>query len=231
MEGKDNISVYHCLSPHLKSDYDSLGFSSDKMKVIPHFYDKSFYNDPSDDETKVDVESPTVLTVGRLEEKKGVQDLIRALPQIVENGYTPTVRIIGSGSYENKLRKLADALGVDEYIVWKGFVDYERLPKWYSESDLFVYPGLWDEPFGRVFLEAMASQTPVLSSEVGSVEYILGNAGLTYEPGSSSQLATRFDEILSHYDKYKNEIPSQLRKFDKKAIVKQFRNLYMDVSK
>ena len=61
------------------------------------------------------------------------------------------------------------------------YIDNERLPEVYATHDLFVYPGKWDEPFGRVFLEALASGLPVVSSDVGNVWEIIGEGGAVIE--------------------------------------------------
>ncbi|MDS0223823.1 glycosyltransferase [Haloarcula sp. S1AR25-5A] len=228
IESKRDITSYHALSPHLKQDYESLGFPGTSIKVIPHFYNEQFYQPKQS--ANINQKSPTILSVGRLEEKKGVQTLIESIPKMKSMGYQPSVKIVGDGSYERKLHSLAESLNVEQEIEWLGFVDYNELPDIYSSSDLFVYPGLWDEPFGRVFLEALASQLPIVASNVGSVEYIIGDAGRTFVPGVSEDLASKFDSLIQDYEYHYNSIGDELSRFKRERIIDKFRKHYRKVA-
>jgi glycosyltransferase involved in cell wall biosynthesis len=103
----------------------------------------------------------------------------------------------------------------------------ERLPRVYADHDLVVYPGRWDEPFGRVFLEAMAAGTPVVSTDVGSVAEIVGDAG-TVTGQSMSALA---DAVRSMLDERTLAQKSRVGKgrvdaYRSLEVIPQFETLY-----
>lgn len=75
-----------------------------------------------------------------------------------------------------------EARGVADRVTIRGHVPNAELPAVYADHDLFVYPGLLDEPFGRVFLESLAAGTPVVASDVGAVAEIVGRAGVVAAP-------------------------------------------------
>ncbi|MGQ9771108.1 MAG: glycosyltransferase family 4 protein [Thermogutta sp.] len=103
-----------------------------------------------------------ILFVGRLIPKKGVHTLIRAcslLPREVDY----RLIIVGHGTFGPELEKLARKLGIAERVQFVGFVQPEKLPKWYLAADVFVLPSL--ETWGVVALEALACGLPVILSD------------------------------------------------------------------
>ena len=116
--------------------------------------------------------SKVLMTVARLwsgDPYKGVDVTIRALPKILQ--FFPEVKylVIGRGDDQPRLAKLAQDLGVEEKVVFAGFVPTEDLVKHYQLADAYVMPS--QEGFGIVYLEAMACGVPVLSGDAdGSAE-------------------------------------------------------------
>lgn len=97
----------------------------------------------------------TLLYVGRLEEYKGVQHIISALPLL--EGFE--LEIVGKGPYENNLRKLADKLGVSEHIGWQSDVTRGELLQHYASADVFLMLST-HEAYGITVAEALAAGTP-----------------------------------------------------------------------
>ncbi|KTG08402.1 hypothetical protein AUR64_19415 [Haloprofundus marisrubri] len=234
---REGISAYHLLSPHQRDDYAEFGFPEERLKVIPHFDSGEFavsnpeaYKRGGDPEVGRDDDDPfTLLAVGAFKYVKGFQVLLRALPSILDAGYDVRVRIAGAGPHGDALRSLSSDLGVDDHVDWLGFVDHDDLPAEYAAADAFVYPGLLDEPFGRVFLEALASGTPVLSSDVGSTDFIVGDAGVRFESDDPESLAHAFGELRDDYERYQAATSEQLARFSREQVVSEFRALYADV--
>lgn len=117
-----------------------------------------------------------VLSVGRLRYYKGLDDLIRALPEL------PNVEafIVGEGPMGTAWRALAERLGVAERVHFVGAVSDEALPRWYQSADVYVIPAnARAEAFGVAILEAMASGLPVISTEVGTATSWINQHGVT----------------------------------------------------
>jgi len=224
----DDLSAYHAVSPHIESDYDDLGFPNDRITVIPHFYEESFHT--PHDYHEFDPGNITLLYAGALKDIKGVGVLVRALPLLQERGYDVTLRVAGNGSYENQLRSLAADLGVAADVELLGYVAHGDLLDEYLGADVFVYPGLIHEPFGRVLLEALETRTPVLSSDVGSMQDIVDDGGVLFEPGDEVALADGFEELVDSYRDHYDALPDHVEQFAPETVVSTFLDLYGEVA-
>lgn len=113
-----------------------------------------------------------ILFVGRLDERKGSEILIRVLPLLPPQA---TVELLGGGDAAelDRLRAMAQGLGVADRVSF-GACDRAELAPRYSAADVFVFPSTWDEPFGLVPVEAMACATPVVATgRGGSAEFLV----------------------------------------------------------
>lgn len=232
-----DIDAYHALSPHLVEDFGGVGFPDDRIEVIPHFYDADFSTieskpDQQNGKTAMDggEDETTLLYVGALQDIKGVHVLVRGLSEIVQRGHDATLRIAGTGPYGESLHDLATDLGVNEHIEWLGYVDHDELPAVYDAADVFVYPGLLDEPFGRVLLEALSTRTPILASDVGSTDYIVGPAGERFISGDRQSLADAFERLVENYTNHYDAIPDHIEQFAPSTVEKAFSDRYHEVA-
>lgn len=168
------------LSAHSKAIYTEFGYPADRMRVIPNILDERFLVEPPDGEPE---EPFGLLYVGSLDEHKGVLLLPELLERLNERG-GPTFRmtIVGDGGARERLEEEAARRRVAARIDLRGPLPHEELPPVYASHDLFVYPGQWDEPFGRVLIESLAAGTPVVGTDVGAVREIVGDAGVVVEP-------------------------------------------------
>lgn len=113
-----------------------------------------------------------ILTVGRLVERKGYEDLIRALPsvpgaELVVAGGPPDGRFTDD-PYARRLRALAEQCRVGGRVRLVGAVAPADMPRWYRSADVLA-AAPWYEPFGLTPLEAMACGVPVVGTAVGGL--------------------------------------------------------------
>jgi phosphatidylinositol alpha-1,6-mannosyltransferase len=112
-----------------------------------------------------------VLSVGRLQRRKGFDSVIRALPLLEQQGIDAHYAVIGIGEDRDYLQRLAVELGVSDRVHLLGHVSYEDLPRWYAACDLFAMPNRDiagdNEGFGLVFLEAAAAGKPAVAGTAG----------------------------------------------------------------
>ncbi len=116
-----------------------------------------------------------VLTVGRLEKRKGHATVIEALPTILLSLPATRYVIVGIGSEESKLKEQVRRAGLDNYVIFAGEVSDDELACWYEICDIFVMPHrnlpeIRDtEGCPTVFLEASAHGKPVIGGRDGGV--------------------------------------------------------------
>jgi len=221
---KDKINVYHALSDHIKSAYVDFDYPKSSIEVIPNILDQDFIV-----EHKSNFQSPyRLLYVGYLRSHKGVDRLVPMLSKIVERTEDKvTLTIVGDGEERTKMEEQAKSHQLESNIAFKGHLPYETLPSVYASHDLFVYPGKWDEPFGRVFLEALATQTPILSTDVGAASEIIGNGG-TVAKNDTDSLVDALVEILEPetLERYSRSGQTQVQKYKRHNIVDGFEHIY-----
>lgn len=137
-----------------------------------------------------------LLSVGRLRYYKGLDDLIRALPQIPNAKYV----IVGEGPMYDEWKQLARSVGVAGRVFFAGEVSDAELPYYYAACDLFVLPAnARAEAFGTVIVEALAAGKPVISTEVGtgtSWVNVHGQTGLVVPPRDPPALAEAINPLL-----------------------------------
>lgn len=167
------IDAFRAPSAHVRENYVQFGYDQDRISVIPHPLDGRFDVPHTSEFT----EPYKLLYVGYLEKHKGVEKLIPLMASLAESNVGFSLTVAGSGGLESTLHTQAEEYGVADAIEFAGFIPYEELPEVYASHDCFVYPGIWDEPLARVYLECFATGTPVVTSEYGSIEEIVGDAG------------------------------------------------------
>ncbi len=153
-----------------------------------------------------------LLTVGRLDERKGHDTVIRAMPQI-SGRFHHNVRyiIVGTGREEARLRRLTAQLDLNGRVIFAGRVPDEQLPLYYNLCDVFVLPNRVTaasdlkgdyEGFGIVFLEAAACAKPVVAGRSGGAAEAVqdGDSGLLIDPLSPDELAHAVNRILADPD-------------------------------
>jgi phosphatidylinositol alpha-1,6-mannosyltransferase len=118
--------------------------------------------------------APVLLTVGRLQRRKGQDMVIRALPGIRRRIPGTAYVIVGTGEEEGYLHEVAGEVGVPDHVVFAGPVPAGELPAYYAACDVFVMPsrqiGPDIEGFGIVYLEAGAAGKPVVGGKSGGTE-------------------------------------------------------------
>ncbi|WP_280450274.1 glycosyltransferase family 4 protein [Nocardia cyriacigeorgica] len=148
---------------------------------------------------------PTILCLSRLVPRKGQDALIVAMLQIRERVDGAVLVIAGGGPYEEKLRALAEALGVADSVVFTGRVRSDELAAHHTLADVFAMPartrgaGLDVEGLGIVYLEASASGVPVVAGRSGGAPetVIEGKTGRVVDGRKIDQIVDALVGILA----------------------------------
>lgn len=144
-----------------------------------------------------------LLSVGRLQRRKGHDLVIRALAAL--RAESPPLRyvIVGTGEEEPRLRGLAREGGVEDRVHFAGQVGEDDLPAYYAACDVFLMPNRKEgediEGFGIVFLEAQASARPVIGGTTGGAPEAIadGETGILVEGTDVTELAGALRRLSS----------------------------------
>lgn len=174
----------------------------------------------------LEADAPILLYVGRLERRKGVEVLVEAFARVRAKHPKATLLLAGfstdtgpgQASLLEYLKQQAGATGALDRIRFLGHVPYDELPRYYSGCDLFLAPSLY-EPFGMVYLEAMACGKTAIGCDAGGVPEIIrhGQTGVLVPPGDATALAATLDHLLDEPDR-RHAIGEQARQ----AVLAQF---------
>lgn len=138
-----------------------------------------------------------ILHHGRLVRKRGIKTLIEAMPKIV--GEIPEAKLViaGEGPEKQRLKRLAEELGVASHVRFLGLVPYERVPSVIKSSAVVVVPSLIEGHSASV-VEAMAAARPVVATRVGGIVEVVedGETGILVDPESSDQIANAVVRVL-----------------------------------
>jgi len=145
---------------------------------------------------------PLLLTVGRLETRKGHDVALRAIAMLCEEFPGLRYVIIGVGPEEGRLRDLARRLGIEEHVIWYGRADQADLQQAYSSADVFLLPTRKDgrsvEAQGLVIIEAgLCGAAVAVGRHGGAVEIVTHErTGLLFDPLDAAAAAAAVRRLL-----------------------------------
>jgi glycosyltransferase involved in cell wall biosynthesis len=178
---------------------------------------------------------PTVCSISRLTPKKRVQDLIKAIAIVKKEIPTIKLIVIGKGDEITNLKSLANRLNLQKNIEFKGFVkEHKDVIKYLKKSHIFCLPSIL-EGFGIVLLEAMASRTPYVCSDIEVLKEVTieGKGGFIFKNKDPKDLANRLLFLLKNNKIYKQKIEegnNLVKKYDWKLIAKRIEGVYKNES-
>lgn len=148
-------------------------------------------------------ETLRLVFVGRLEPEKGLPTALEALRICQRNQQTKiSLTICGQGedSYVTYLKTLTQDYGLEKSVTFLGMVPHSKIPDVLRNHDALVFPSIWEEPFARTVIEALAAGAAVIGTTTGGTPELLTHmvTGLTFPPGDASALADQISRIHSN---------------------------------
>jgi len=139
-----------------------------------------------------------ILFVGRLDPRKGVQDLIAAMPEVVQRTDGRARLLVVGDSYLRPQIMAGVESSVREHVHFLGHVPSADLPRWYATGDLFCSPATGNESFGIVLVEAMASGRAVVCSDIPGYRTVVtpGRDAALFRPGDVPALARTLSQLV-----------------------------------
>ena len=174
---------------------------SRRVFVVFPALDPGFTQDPCDEASlPFPPGDRMLLTVGRLiasEPGKGVESVIKALPEVIKSVPDVFYVVVGEGDLQPRLEELARENSVRDHVIFTGALRLEQLKGYYSRADVFVMPSR-QEGFGIVFLEAMVFGKPAIAADHGGQPEIVqdGVTGFSIDPADVETLTARLIQLL-----------------------------------
>lgn len=193
----------------MSEDYD---VPLDKIRMVPPGYDDERFYPVSEAEReairqRLGFKGKVVLSLGRLARNKGYDLLIQSFREVVARVPDAQLHLaIGGEVISDREREvleeckaLTSQLGLDEKVVFAGYVPDEELPDYYRAADIFVLSSRY-EPFGMTAVEAMACGTPVVATTNGGFWRVLqfGVNGLYADSLDPADLGIMIAKPLMH---------------------------------
>ncbi len=201
-------------------------FTRKEIKVIPNGINVDEFS-PAHKE----FDGKSVLFVGRFAYRKGLHLLLQSMPYVTKENRNAKLTIVGDGYLKYLLKVLIRGLDLQKNVVILEGVDKKQLIKIYQNSNVFIMPSIYGESFGIVLLEAMASKTPIVTTNQGGIKEIIkhGKTGLLVEKNKVRKLSENIS-ILLNDKKLSKRISSDafelVKKYDWSKIVKKIERVY-----
>jgi phosphatidylinositol alpha-1,6-mannosyltransferase len=182
------------------------------------------------------IDKKVVLTVGRLQARKGQDMMIKAIPEILKATPNFLYAIVGEGEELDSLVKLSAELKVDQHVQFLRGIPDEQMIECYQQCDLFILPNRTInndiEGFGMVLVEAQSCGKPVIAGDSGGTKetMLLGESGFIIDATQPSNIASTVVGMLADEKKLK-DMGSKgrehvLQSLDWKALVQRAKELF-----
>jgi len=229
LKSSDAVKVYE----ENKKKWIELPFGVD----ISRFQPRDIPLDLSQD-LNLDEDLPVLLFVGGMDSAhyfKGVPVLLQSLLFLKNNNTPVQAVLVGDGDLRSNFELRAKSFGLDNLVRFVGQVSNDDLPFYYNLADLFVLPSVnQGEAFGMVLLEAMASGTPVVASDLAGVRTVAKEGGVVVPPNNPNALAEVIYGFFSKSDQDQAEWSFSVRrvveeKYSWQVIIKKLDEIYQQL--
>jgi glycosyltransferase involved in cell wall biosynthesis len=171
--------------------------------MIPHGVDNERFHPDAGPHPAPDSEKFTLLYVGRLGPRKGVDLAIESFSTL--DRADVELIIAGTGRHEARLENLASDLGIADRVQFLGLVPDNELPALYASSDLFLLLSAY-EGYGLVLLESMACGTPVVASRVGGITTVVSGMSGALVSRQTDSIANSIEMFIKNSDLYSEAV-------------------------
>lgn len=177
----------------------------------------------------------TLLCIGRLVHEKGFDQMVAALPKVIEAHPEARLLIAGLGPEQEALQAQIAAAGLGEHVSLIGWVQPEDVHAKMQDADVVVFPSRWEEPFGLVAIEAAIAGRPCVAFKVGGITDNIepGVTGELVPPGDVAGLSDKINALLSDPARAKSQGLKAHEKHgngdDFEKMLDRYQMLYQDV--
>ena len=239
------VKICTVLNPMVKQILVEKGIEDEKIRIVPNGVNVNEFGN-FDKLTLINVKKKygipddriIVMFAGTITPRKGVIHLVKAIEMVVKSGYRNVFLVLAGPTeldraYFNEVYNYANSR-LNGFVRLTGGIPYEDLKVLYSACDIFVLPS-FEEGFGMVLTEAMASEKPLIGSNVGGIPMQIrdGWNGFLVELGNEKQLAERLIYLIENEEERKRMGRNSRRlaeeEFDWSKIAEKYSKTYREV--
>lgn len=143
-------------------------------------------------------ENKRVIFVGRLDLQKGVEYLIRSIPNVFANFPKVSFFILGNGRLEDYLKKLVKILSIENHVIFLNMIPIEEMPDFYSSAEILCLPSI-HEGFPLSIVEALSIGLIIVVSKTGGIPEVIkeDENGYLFEPKNIKELSLKLLKALN----------------------------------
>jgi len=175
-----------CISEFVAKSFlsdNKLNIAPNKIFIMKNCIDTNKFcirNDKEDLHSlyNISTDLKIIMFAGRLCKEKGIVELVKAFKKVEQLGCH--LMIVGANFYksgiispfEEELHNLCEE--IRDKVTFTGYIDYDKMPLYYSGADIIVLPSMWEEPAGMTIVEAMACGKPLITTISGGIPEYTG---------------------------------------------------------
>lgn len=220
-----NADMILAANEFMKEKVIGRGAKSEKVFIIPLGIDINKFQSKAK-------RKELILFIGSLEKYKGPGTLLKSIPSVLEKVPHAMFMFLGSGSLLPKLCLEAERLGISDRVQFLGETFGESKTRILSEAKILVLPSM-REAFGMVLIEAMASGTPCIASNVGGIpELIDEKVGALVPPRDPESLASAMINLLSNEKKWRSlsmDARKRAENYDANNLIGKYIQLFLNL--
>jgi len=155
---------------------------------------------------------PFILYVGRIQARKNLPRLVEAYARLRKQGLDAKLVLVGKKDWQSEqLMEKIKELGLQDSVVFPGFVPFDDLPIFYNAAEVFVFPSFF-EGFGLPVVESMASGVPTITSFGSSLEEVAGDGALLVDPRDTTSITDAIGKVLCDPDLQRDLVARGLKR-------------------
>ena len=179
----------------------------------------------------------SLLFIGRLLPEKGIKQLMEAVLLVSEK--IPEIKLVIAGNsgfghmddtlFVKSLKQIAKKKTTTFQFL--GYISHEKVPDLFKKTSLYIVPSIWNEPFGIVVLEGMASKIPMIVSNKGGIPEITGNTIISLDCNNIELLAEKIIYALEHKKEMKEYAQKAYKRYINNFTWQHVQNNYITIIK
>lgn len=219
---RNHVDRFIALTNHSRDKLIEGGVDQRRIAVKPNFVRP----DPGcHDPGRLESRGEGAIFVGRLVPEKGIETLLAAWKML---GHDRPLQIVGDGPLRDLVLKAQEE---NQAIRWLGQLPFDQVLAAIGNARFLAFPSIWYETFGRSMIEAFATGTPVIASDIGSMRELVTDehTGLHFRAGDPADLAAKAKRLFEDDDLFRNLGAAARKEFEQKFSAEKNYPMLMDI--